>query len=148
MLSCAWPIVNEPIGRDRHPGQFALVPTSITVAPDFARSAFTLSRRAGGSLSVEGEGTADYLSRIGLCLSLFSTTLDFSIVSVSREVGMKRLETEKLETDAATKVWSVHDFCKRHRLCEQEERRLTRLFGMFATARELLNNAQRTPKWR
>ncbi|WDZ79384.1 hypothetical protein PWG15_28395 (plasmid) [Ensifer adhaerens] len=61
---------------------------------------------------------------------------------------MERLEAEKLETDAATKVWSVHDFCKRYRLCEDEERRLTRLFGMFATARELLNNAQRTPKWR
>ncbi|WP_246802816.1 hypothetical protein [Ensifer sp. ENS02] len=61
---------------------------------------------------------------------------------------MERLEAERLETDAATKVWSVHDFCNRHRLCMEEERRLTRLFGLFATARELLNNAQRTPKWR
>jgi hypothetical protein len=69
-------------------------------------------------------------------------------MTMSREEGMKRLESEKLDTDAAAKVWSVHDFCKRHRLCEEEERRLTRLFGMFATARELLNNAQRTPKWR
>lgn len=61
---------------------------------------------------------------------------------------MERLKAEKLEIDAATKVWSVHDFCNRHRLCEEEERRLTSLFGMFATARELLNNAQRTPQWR
>ncbi|HEV7322913.1 MAG TPA: hypothetical protein VGO04_30290 [Ensifer sp.] len=61
---------------------------------------------------------------------------------------MERIEADKLETDAATKVWSVQDFCKRHRLCEEEERRLTRLFGPFATSRELLNNAQRSPKWR
>ena len=61
---------------------------------------------------------------------------------------VERVETDKLSAEAATRVWSVHEFCRRHRLCEEEEKRLTRLFGMFATARELLNNAQRAPKWR
>ncbi|NOV19350.1 hypothetical protein E5S70_25270 [Ensifer adhaerens] len=61
---------------------------------------------------------------------------------------MERIETEKLATEAATKVCSVTDFCKRHRLCYEEEKRLRYLFGHFATARELLHNAKRTPKWR
>ncbi|CAN7639626.1 hypothetical protein LJR257_004673 [Ensifer adhaerens] len=61
---------------------------------------------------------------------------------------MERIETEKLAAEAATKVWSVTDFCKRHHLCYEEEKRLRYLFGHFATARELLHNAQRTPKWR
>lgn len=61
---------------------------------------------------------------------------------------MERVETEKLAVEATTKVWSVSDFCKRHRLCYEEEKRLRYLFGHFATARELLHNAQRTPKWR
>jgi len=61
---------------------------------------------------------------------------------------MERVEADKLDTDAATKVWSVTDFCKRYRLCYEEEKRLRHLFGQFATARELLHNAQRRPKWR
>lgn len=60
----------------------------------------------------------------------------------------ERVEADKLSNHTATKVWSVHEFCRRHRLCDEEERRLTLLFGAFATSRELLHNAKRAPKWR
>ncbi len=61
---------------------------------------------------------------------------------------VERVNAEKLSEHTATKVWNVHDFCLRHRLRDEEERRLTLLFGAFATSRELLHNAKRAPKWR
>ncbi|SDN85133.1 hypothetical protein SAMN05216328_13957 [Ensifer sp. YR511] len=61
---------------------------------------------------------------------------------------MERLESKKLDPNAATKVWSVAEFCRRHRLKDDEEKRLRQLFGHFATARELLHNAKRPPKCR
>jgi hypothetical protein len=60
----------------------------------------------------------------------------------------ERVEAGKLSTDTSTKVWSVHEFCQWHRLCQEEEQRLTRLFGVFATASELQHNAKRPPRWR
>jgi len=47
-----------------------------------------------------------------------------------------------------TRIWAVHDFCKRHRIHEDEEQRLSQLFGEFASASELLYNASRSPRWR
>ncbi|MCA1367694.1 hypothetical protein I6F15_09800 [Bradyrhizobium sp. BRP14] len=61
---------------------------------------------------------------------------------------MEHVETEKLSKHTVAKVWNVHEFCQQHQLGEKEEIRLRRLFGRFATARELLHNAKRAPKWR
>ncbi|MCZ4094523.1 MULTISPECIES: hypothetical protein [Sinorhizobium] len=61
---------------------------------------------------------------------------------------VERVEAEKLSKQTATKVWSVREFCRRQHLCQEEERRLTRLFGGFATSSELLHNAKRAPRWR
>ncbi|NLS04914.1 hypothetical protein HGP14_16340 [Rhizobium sp. P32RR-XVIII] len=61
---------------------------------------------------------------------------------------MERIEPQEATTEAATQVWSVTEFCARHRLDTDEEARLLLLFGPFATAFELLHNARRTPRWR
>ncbi|MGG6898635.1 MULTISPECIES: hypothetical protein [Rhizobium] len=45
-------------------------------------------------------------------------------------------------------VWSVEDFARRHRIGKEEEARLKKLFGDFATKQELLSNAQRPPQFR
>jgi hypothetical protein len=60
----------------------------------------------------------------------------------------ERVDHEHAQAEATTKVWSVSAFCKRHRIDEDEERRLKLLFGELATACELLHNAQRNPRWR
>lgn len=61
---------------------------------------------------------------------------------------MEHVEAKKLSSHTARKVWNIHEYCERQRLCQDEEKRLTSLFGAFATARELLDNAKRAPKWR
>jgi hypothetical protein len=61
---------------------------------------------------------------------------------------MEHVEAEKLSKHTVTKVWNVHEFCARHQLGDEEEIRLRRLFGRFATASELLHNAKRPPRWR
>ncbi len=60
---------------------------------------------------------------------------------------MERIEVE-VDPSAATKVWCVKDFCAHHRLDDQEEKRLTTLFGQFATTSELVHNVRRRPKFR
>ncbi len=47
-----------------------------------------------------------------------------------------------------TKIWAIRHFCKRHRITKDEERRLTLLFGEFASAAELFYNITRRPRWR
>ncbi|ACE94830.1 hypothetical protein EFD56_00465 [Rhizobium phaseoli] len=59
---------------------------------------------------------------------------------------MQRIKS--LENVETRPVWSVKDFAKRHHLTDIEEARLLQLFGPFATASELLHNAQRKPRWR
>ncbi|WP_027998648.1 hypothetical protein [Sinorhizobium arboris] len=61
---------------------------------------------------------------------------------------MERIQPQAANTEVATEMWSVTEFCRRQNLCEEEKRRLTRLFGRFATARELLHNSKRAPRWR
>ncbi|MCS0463512.1 hypothetical protein WGT02_25380 (plasmid) [Rhizobium sp. T1470] len=61
---------------------------------------------------------------------------------------MQRVEPNCAGTGSLTRVWSVKDFSKRHRLDEGEEARLLQLFGAFASASELLYNATREPRWR
>lgn len=86
------------------------------------------------------------------CLSLFRASLDFGIIPwLSTALGgasMERVEADKLSKRTSTKVWNVQAFCRRQNLCQKEEWRLTRLFGRFATASELLHNAKRAPRWR
>ncbi|AGB69579.1 MULTISPECIES: hypothetical protein [Rhizobium] len=58
------------------------------------------------------------------------------------------LKIEKIEESKLREVWSVEDFVRRHRICKEEEARLKKLFGDFATKQELLSNAQRPPQFR
>jgi hypothetical protein len=44
---------------------------------------------------------------------------------------MQRVEPNYAGTGSTTRVWSVKDFSKRHRLDEGEEARLLQLFGAF-----------------
>lgn len=53
------------------------------------------------------------------------------------------VDNKQIENEGLRQVWSVHDFARRHRLDEQEEKRLRSLFGSYATKQELLANAQR-----
>jgi hypothetical protein len=61
---------------------------------------------------------------------------------------MERVDVEITDLGTASKVWSVRDFCSSHRLDNEEERRLTTLFGQFATTCELVHNVRRKPKFR
>ncbi|MBP1884372.1 hypothetical protein [Sinorhizobium mexicanum] len=61
---------------------------------------------------------------------------------------VERIGADELSKKTATKVWNIHVFCQQQRLCQEEEKRLTSLFGDFATASELLHNVKRAPRWR
>ncbi|NLS20554.1 hypothetical protein HGP16_28970 [Rhizobium sp. P40RR-XXII] len=58
------------------------------------------------------------------------------------------IKIEEVDRSRLREVWSVQDFARRHRLCQEEEARLKKLFGDFATKQELLSNAQRPPQFR
>ncbi|MGY5800526.1 hypothetical protein [Rhizobium hainanense] len=58
------------------------------------------------------------------------------------------LKIEEVDESKLREVWSVEDFARRHRICKDEEARLKKLFGDFATKQELLSNAQRPPQFR
>lgn len=60
----------------------------------------------------------------------------------------ERISVEQLEQIGRRKVWSVSDFARRHRLETEEEGRLLKLLGPFASEQELLMNASRTPRFR
>ncbi|QND41074.1 hypothetical protein HB771_33685 (plasmid) [Rhizobium leguminosarum bv. viciae] len=60
----------------------------------------------------------------------------------------EHIEPGQMETDDLTKVWSVTEFCARHRIGTEEQALLLRLFGPFATASELIHNAKRAPRFR
>ena len=60
----------------------------------------------------------------------------------------ENLDIRKVEQACLRKVWRVSDFVKRYRLPLTEEKRLTTLFGAFASEQELLSNATRTPLYR
>jgi len=61
---------------------------------------------------------------------------------------MEHIGQEQIEDTPFTRVWSVQEFCKRHRLDAKEQNRLIQMFGNFATGSELLNNAKREPRFR
>lgn len=58
------------------------------------------------------------------------------------------LTISDIEDQPLKKVWSVSDFAKRYRLDAEEENRLLKLLGPFATQQELLMNASRAPRFR
>ncbi|TDK37019.1 hypothetical protein E2F50_08935 [Rhizobium deserti] len=58
------------------------------------------------------------------------------------------LNLDELENKGLRKVWSVNEFAKRYRLDEEEEARLVKLLGSFASEQELLMNASRAPRFR
>jgi hypothetical protein len=55
---------------------------------------------------------------------------------------------DELNNKGLKKVWSVSDFARRYRLDRQEEARLLKLLGAFASEQELLMNASRSPRFR
>lgn len=60
----------------------------------------------------------------------------------------ERIDFERFQDTGLRKVWSVSEFSKRYRLQGEEEQRLLKLLGSFATEQELLMNASRTPRFR
>jgi hypothetical protein len=58
------------------------------------------------------------------------------------------LKLEDIQNTGLKKVWSVAEFSKRYRLDREEEARLLKLLGPFASQQELLMNATRTPRFR
>ncbi len=61
---------------------------------------------------------------------------------------VERIEADKFSKKTSTKVSNIHVFCRQQRLPQEEEKRLTSLFGDFATDSELLHNVKREPRWR
>lgn len=60
----------------------------------------------------------------------------------------KNIKIGEIEDKGLKKVWSVAEFAKRYRLDREEEARLLKLLGPFATQQELLMNASRAPRFR
>ena len=61
---------------------------------------------------------------------------------------VEQIKIEDAEAEKSTKVWAVAEFCRRYRLDDDEEKRLVQLFGEFAAAHELMNNASRVNRSR
>ncbi len=64
------------------------------------------------------------------------------------EIMTTHVDQHLTETSGLRKVWNVAEFAKRYRLDPQEENRLLKLLGPFASEQELLMNASRTPLYR
>ncbi|HEV7434793.1 MAG TPA: hypothetical protein VGO22_07990 [Pseudorhizobium sp.] len=60
----------------------------------------------------------------------------------------EHFDVEQIPDVGLRKVWSVSEFAKRYRLKQEEEDRLVKLLGAFATQQELLMNASRAPRFR
>lgn len=61
---------------------------------------------------------------------------------------MQFIDINRVERTISTRVWSVAEFCKRYRLDKEEQTRLQKLLGDFASQHELLMNARRPPVYR
>ena len=53
------------------------------------------------------------------------------------------VEPTEIERSTLKEVCSVSEFARRFRIDKEEERRLRKLFGDFATRQELLSNCRR-----
>jgi hypothetical protein len=60
----------------------------------------------------------------------------------------ERVDTENVEEKNLKSATSVRDFCLAYKLTSDEQIRLIRLFGTYATKHELLMNARMTSKVR
>jgi hypothetical protein len=58
------------------------------------------------------------------------------------------LKPQEIENVSLKKVWNVSEFARRYRLDQDEEKRLLKLLGTFASQQELLMNASRAPRFR
>lgn len=58
------------------------------------------------------------------------------------------IDTESIDEKGLTEVMKIADFATRYRLTSDEQLRLTKLLGTFATKQELLMNARRGPECR
>ncbi|TWF56701.1 hypothetical protein [Neorhizobium alkalisoli] len=58
------------------------------------------------------------------------------------------LNISDIQNTGLKKVWNVSEFAKRYRLDNEEETRLLKLLGAFASEQELLMNASRAPRFR
>ncbi len=58
------------------------------------------------------------------------------------------MERTEPEVEVSVPVWSVDEYAKRRGLSEEERRRLSQLFGAFATACELQHNTSQPARWR
>jgi hypothetical protein len=58
------------------------------------------------------------------------------------------LNLSEMENKSLKKVWNVTEFARRYRLDREEEARLMKLLGSFASEQELLMNASRAPRFR
>lgn len=58
------------------------------------------------------------------------------------------VDQQRAETSGLKKVWNVAEFAKRYRLDSQEQNRLLKLLGPYASEQELLMNATRSPLYR
>ncbi len=54
----------------------------------------------------------------------------------------KHIDTTDLKIEGAQQVMTIADFALKYKLASDEQLRLTKLFGMFATKQELLMNAR------
>ncbi len=60
----------------------------------------------------------------------------------------RQINNRQVRIPGAKREIDVADYCRQHKLTQQEEHKLTRLFGRFATRQELEANAQKSPKHR
>jgi hypothetical protein len=60
----------------------------------------------------------------------------------------RHMNLDEVDSKGLKKVWSVAEFAKRYRLDCEEETRLLKLLGPFASQQELLMNASRAPRFR
>jgi len=54
----------------------------------------------------------------------------------------KHIDTADLKVQGTQEVMTITEFALRYKLTSDEQLRLTKLFGMFATKQELLMNAR------
>lgn len=60
----------------------------------------------------------------------------------------KHIDTAELKVEGAQQVMKITDFALKYGLTSDEQLRLTKLFGMFATKQELLMNARLKSRFR
>jgi hypothetical protein len=68
--------------------------------------------------------------------------------SFLEETAMDNVKSAVEPNESANSTLSVSDFCARYQLGDEEEQRLRKLFGDYASRHELIINVQRKPNFR